>query len=84
MYLQVSSSFREFLITLLSFASIENGMGILFRNETCLLVFQESLSDKVAMFNQYASQHKDKQDKNPFTSGLNLEKRKFTKEEYGR
>ncbi|XP_031825787.1 actin-binding Rho-activating protein isoform X2 [Nomia melanderi] len=45
---------------------------------------EESLSDKVAMFNQYASQHMDKQNKNPFTSGLNLEKRKFTKEEYGR
>ncbi|XP_076618360.1 actin-binding Rho-activating protein isoform X1 [Colletes latitarsis] len=45
---------------------------------------EESLSDKVAMFNQYANTHKDKQNKNPFTSGLNLEKRTFSKEEYGR
>ncbi|CAL7951740.1 unnamed protein product [Xylocopa violacea] len=44
----------------------------------------ESLSDKVAMFNQYADKHKDMQSKNPFTSGLNIEKRKFSKEEYGR
>lgn len=36
------------------------------------------------MFNQYASKHKDKQSKNPFTSGLNIEKPKFSKEEYGR
>ncbi|CAK9831522.1 Actin-binding Rho-activating protein [Anthophora retusa] len=47
-------------------------------------VMYDSLSDKVAMFDQYANQHKDKQSKNPFTSGLNLEKRKFSKEEYGR
>ncbi|XP_078035749.1 actin-binding Rho-activating protein isoform X1 [Augochlora pura] len=46
--------------------------------------FTESLSDKVAMFNQVANQHKDKQSKNPFTSGLNLEKKTFSKEEYGR
>ncbi|CAD1476858.1 unnamed protein product, partial [Heterotrigona itama] len=44
----------------------------------------ESFSDKVAMFDQYANKHKDKQSKNPFTSGLNIEKRKFSKEEYGR
>ena len=44
----------------------------------------ESLSDKVAMFNQKANTHKDTQGKNPFTSGLNLEKRKFSKDEYGR
>ena len=44
----------------------------------------ESLSDKVAMFNQKANTHKDMQGKNPFTSGLNLEKRKFSKDEYGR
>lgn len=36
------------------------------------------------MFNQYASKHQDKQSKNPFTSGLNIEKPKFSKEEYGR
>lgn len=47
-------------------------------------MLQESLSDKVAMFNQYANTHQDKQSKNPFTSGLNLEKRKFSKDEYGR
>ncbi|XP_017884121.1 actin-binding Rho-activating protein-like isoform X2 [Ceratina calcarata] len=47
-------------------------------------VMHESLSDKVAMFNQYANKHKDTQSKNPFTSGLNLEKQKFSKEEYGR
>ncbi|XP_032690292.1 actin-binding Rho-activating protein-like isoform X1 [Odontomachus brunneus] len=45
---------------------------------------EESLGAKVAMFNQYASKHKDKQSKNPFTSGLNIEKPKFSKEEYGR
>ncbi|KOC67682.1 Actin-binding Rho-activating protein [Habropoda laboriosa] len=45
---------------------------------------QDSLSDKVAMFDQYANKHKDQQSKNPFTSGLNTEKRKFSKEEYGR
>nr|XP_012149644.1 PREDICTED: actin-binding Rho-activating protein-like isoform X2 [Megachile rotundata] len=45
---------------------------------------QESLSDKVAMFNQYANQHKEKQSKNPFTSGVNLEKRTFSKDEYGK
>lgn len=44
----------------------------------------EKLSDKVAMFNQYADQHKEKQSKNPFTSGVNLEKRTFSKDEYGR
>ncbi|GAB1859126.1 Actin-binding Rho-activating protein-like isoform X2 [Camponotus japonicus] len=44
----------------------------------------ESLGAKVAMFNQYANKHKDKQSKNPFTSGLNIEKPKFSKEEYGR
>ncbi|KAG7212130.1 hypothetical protein KM043_012477 [Ampulex compressa] len=47
-------------------------------------VMFESLSDKVAMFNQYANKHKDGQSKNPFTSGLNLERPKFSKEEYGR
>lgn len=46
--------------------------------------FQEKLSDKVAMFDQYANKHKDKQNKNPFTSGLNIEKQKFSKDEYGR
>ncbi|XP_077260255.1 actin-binding Rho-activating protein isoform X1 [Temnothorax americanus] len=45
---------------------------------------EESLGAKVAMFNQYANKHKDKQSKNPFTSGLNIEKPKFSKEEYGR
>lgn len=45
---------------------------------------KESLGAKVAMFNQYADKHKDKQSKNPFTSGLNIEKPKFSKEEYGR
>lgn len=44
----------------------------------------ESLGDKVAMFNQHASKHMDSQGKNPFTSGLNLEKPKFSKEEYGK
>ncbi|KAL6438472.1 hypothetical protein ACFW04_004517 [Cataglyphis niger] len=44
----------------------------------------ESLGAKVAMFNQYANKHKDKQSKNPFTSGINIEKPKFSKEEYGR
>ncbi|CAL1682758.1 unnamed protein product [Lasius platythorax] len=44
----------------------------------------ESLGAKVAMFNQCASKHQDKQNKNPFTSGLNVEKPKFSKEEYGR
>lgn len=47
-------------------------------------VMFESLSDKVAMFDQYANKHKDRQGKNPFTSGLNIEKPKFSKEEYGR
>ncbi|NP_001291512.1 actin-binding Rho-activating protein-like [Solenopsis invicta] len=47
-------------------------------------VMYESLGAKVAMFNQYANKHKDKQSKNPFTSGLNIEKPKFSKEEYGR
>lgn len=74
-------SVKEFLIILLFVGRQRNGNIVLQWN---IFVFQESLSDKVAMFNQYASQHKDKQDKNPFTSGLNLEKRKFTKEEYGR
>lgn len=36
------------------------------------------------MFDQYANKHKDAQSKNPFTSGLNIEKPKFSKEEYGR
>lgn len=36
------------------------------------------------MFDQYANKHKDKQNKNPFTSGLNIEKQKFSKDEYGR
>ncbi|XP_020299731.1 actin-binding Rho-activating protein-like isoform X2 [Pseudomyrmex gracilis] len=44
----------------------------------------ESFGAKVAMFNQKASKHQDKQGKNPFTSGLNIEKPKFSKEEYGR
>ncbi|XP_070526893.1 actin-binding Rho-activating protein isoform X2 [Cardiocondyla obscurior] len=44
----------------------------------------ESLGAKVAMFNQYADNHKDKQSKNPFTSGLNAKKPTFSKEEYGR
>lgn len=39
---------------------------------------------KVAMFDQYANKHKDAQGKNPFTSGLSIEKPKFSKEEYGR
>lgn len=43
-----------------------------------------SLGDKVAMFNQHASKHMDGQSKNPFTSGLNLDKPKFSKEEYGK
>ncbi|XP_076248188.1 actin-binding Rho-activating protein isoform X2 [Calliopsis andreniformis] len=47
-------------------------------------VMFESLSDKVAMFDQYANKHKDMQSKNPFTSGVNIEKRKFSKDEYGR
>ncbi|XP_034191223.1 actin-binding Rho-activating protein isoform X2 [Osmia lignaria lignaria] len=47
-------------------------------------VMLESLSDKVAMFEQNANKHQEKQSKNPFTSGLNLEKRKFSKDEYGR
>ncbi|XP_015114728.1 actin-binding Rho-activating protein isoform X1 [Diachasma alloeum] len=44
----------------------------------------ESLSDKVAMFNQQANSHMASQSKNPFTSGLNLDRPKFSKEEYGR
>ncbi|KAF7400259.1 hypothetical protein HZH66_005443 [Vespula vulgaris] len=47
-------------------------------------VMFESLGAKVAMFDQYANKHKDAQSKNPFTSGLNIEKPKFSKEEYGR
>lgn len=47
-------------------------------------VMYESLGAKVAMFDQYANRHKDSQSKNPFTSGLNIEKPKFSKEEYGR
>ncbi|XP_035742324.1 actin-binding Rho-activating protein-like isoform X1 [Vespa mandarinia] len=47
-------------------------------------VMFESLGAKVAMFDQYANKHKDAQKKNPFTSGLNIEKPKFSKEEYGR
>lgn len=47
-------------------------------------IMLEKLSDKVAMFDQYANKHKDKQNKNPFTSGLNIEKQKFSKDEYGR
>lgn len=49
-----------------------------------LFFVKESLGAKVAMFNQYANKHKDKQSKNPFSSGLNIEKPKFSKEEYGR
>jgi len=45
---------------------------------------KESLGAKVAMFNQYADKHRDKQSKNPFSSGLDIEKPKFSKEEYGR
>ncbi|XP_018053211.1 PREDICTED: actin-binding Rho-activating protein-like isoform X1 [Atta colombica] len=45
---------------------------------------EESLGAKVAMFNQYADKHRDKQSKNPFSSGLDIEKPKFSKEEYGR
>ncbi|XP_066597703.1 actin-binding Rho-activating protein-like isoform X2 [Prorops nasuta] len=47
-------------------------------------IMVETLSDKVAMFNQYADKHQTKQSKNPFTSGLNIQKPKFSKEEYGR
>ncbi|XP_015515082.1 actin-binding Rho-activating protein isoform X1 [Neodiprion pinetum] len=47
-------------------------------------VMFESLGDKVAMFNQQATRHQDTQAKNPFTSGLNLPRPKFSKEEYGR
>lgn len=47
-------------------------------------VMFESLSAKVAMFDQYANKHKDRQSKNPFTSGLDIGKPKFSKEEYGR
>ncbi|XP_015598507.1 actin-binding Rho-activating protein isoform X2 [Cephus cinctus] len=47
-------------------------------------VMFESLGDKVAMFNQHADKHLDGQKKNPFTSGLNIEKPKFSKDEYGR
>ncbi|XP_012252812.1 actin-binding Rho-activating protein isoform X2 [Athalia rosae] len=36
------------------------------------------------MFNQQATQHQSTQAKNPFTSGLNLPRPKFSKEEYGR
>lgn len=48
------------------------------------LVLQESLGDKVAMFDQHANKHISSQSKNPFTSGLNLPKPTFSKEEYGR
>ncbi|KAI4502683.1 hypothetical protein M0802_002595 [Mischocyttarus mexicanus] len=48
------------------------------------LVMLESLGAKVAMFDQYANKHKDAQSKNPFTSGLNIDKPKFSKDEYGR
>ncbi|KAJ8688470.1 hypothetical protein QAD02_024265 [Eretmocerus hayati] len=44
----------------------------------------ESLSDKVAMFDQNANKHITSQSKNPFSSGLNLPKPTFSKEEYGR
>ena len=50
----------------------------------CILLLQESLGAKVAMFDQHANKHQSSQAKNPFTSGLNLEKPKFSKEEYGR
>ncbi|XP_014210810.1 actin-binding Rho-activating protein isoform X1 [Copidosoma floridanum] len=44
----------------------------------------ESLGDKVAMFDQHAAKHISSQSKNPFSSGLNLPKPTFSKEEYGR
>ncbi|XP_014231149.1 actin-binding Rho-activating protein-like [Trichogramma pretiosum] len=47
-------------------------------------VMMESLNDKVAMFDQHANKHISGQKKNPFTSGLNLPKPTFSKEEYGR
>lgn len=47
-------------------------------------VIVESLGEKVAMFNQHASNHQSSQSKNPFSSGLNLAKPTFSKEEYGR
>lgn len=49
-----------------------------------ILCLQESLSDKVAHFNQHVNNHVSSQGKNPFTSGMNLERPKFSKEEYGR
>ncbi|XP_031777270.1 actin-binding Rho-activating protein isoform X2 [Nasonia vitripennis] len=36
------------------------------------------------MFDQHANKHISSQNKNPFTSGLNLPKPTFSKEEYGR
>ncbi|XP_074109513.1 actin-binding Rho-activating protein [Cotesia typhae] len=47
-------------------------------------VLFESLSDKVALFNKQATSHELSQQQNPFTSGMNLDKPKFSKEEYGR
>ncbi|XP_033211599.1 actin-binding Rho-activating protein-like [Belonocnema kinseyi] len=47
-------------------------------------VIVESLGAKVALFNQHANNHQSGQAKNPFTSGLNIDKPKFSKEEYGR
>ncbi|XP_011499633.1 PREDICTED: actin-binding Rho-activating protein-like [Ceratosolen solmsi marchali] len=44
----------------------------------------ESLGDRVAMFDQQANKHMTSQSKNPFSSGLNLPKPTFSKEEYGR
>ncbi|XP_034935627.1 actin-binding Rho-activating protein-like [Chelonus insularis] len=47
-------------------------------------VMFESLSDKVALFNRQANNHISSQSRNPFTTGMNLERPKFSKEEYGR
>lgn len=47
-------------------------------------VMYESLGAKVAMFDQHANKNREMQSKNPFTSGLNIAKPTFSKEEYGR
>lgn len=70
---------KIFIIFLINIKRIYDVQGL-----TNGFASQESLSKKVAMFDQYADKHKAGQSKNPFTSGLNIEKGKLSKEEYGR
>ncbi|XP_031344463.1 actin-binding Rho-activating protein-like isoform X2 [Photinus pyralis] len=44
-----------------------------------------SLKDRVALFNTFAKSHVNKQSINPFSNDIgNMQRRKFSKEEYGR